>query len=913
MSTNRVFGDPQVDALRARVALGIGTGGGATGATGATGPAGSPGGATGATGAGGPAGATGATGAGVTGATGANGATGSIGATGATGVGATGATGPVGANGATGATGAGATGAVGATGAAGAVGTTGPTGPFGPAPNGTGLVQTRANAASVMPYFPITLFGAVGDGAHDAADTAAIIAADAAAAAAGGGVVYFANPTVAFGVTTELTPTPGNVWMGSAAQVGQCTLKAVNSIRSIIAVHTTAAAALFANPCIFKGLTLDANNLATHCEIRLGDQFCQYVDCFFINALTYGQRGTRHRLPLTLTAVTPTVPGGSPAGVTISQPDINYASLPLDAGANQIAIKVVTPGALGTATFQASFDNGVTFSPLTQVIQPLSNLANATAAGAFSIYGAATGIRIAFPAGTYHTGDFYSWTATVPFDDSGANWCNNEHIKSDNCTYTNCGTAFSTPSFVSALTSNGIRVVAAPGTISTTSGSQILQGDGSTTFLSMNAPEGSMMRLNGLSFAIAAVLDDHQIAVVALGVPTFTLSGLEYVVAAGAGFWEDPSRGNIIARIEGAVIRSCAMPMRFAGERGPIVDGLFAGEFGLPMAIGSPGQTMSTGAQFNHPYWEDGAFDGSGGDILYLQPNTAATSIEPLNPWNMAGPGTGAVCVNCLWSPYGGGAGSSLPVYTETYVETLVVVTSAGTTLPAPATNISGVTSLLSVSASAPFTMSGTPTIALGIRQNQRCRIFNSGLHAISFVQQQLGSNLFLEAQLITIPRNAYCDFLFRNGFWFQISKVVCTIDTLAGNNGDYARDVATTNATPTMIYEFDLNNTGLSPGTSTTFDIVAQAQDGVDYARWILNTVDWDLPGNILGSTIGGVAGPGPNAPNRSTAGNAATWRVAVVNVGSFGQIQVTGDVSGNQVFWKIIGHAESPSRFAL
>jgi hypothetical protein len=108
-------GNPQVDVLRARMALG-GTG---NGATGATGPAGSPGGATGATGAQGAtgsAGATGATGAGATGATGAVGATGAAGATGAGVTGATGAVGATGAAGATGATGAGATGATGAAG-----------------------------------------------------------------------------------------------------------------------------------------------------------------------------------------------------------------------------------------------------------------------------------------------------------------------------------------------------------------------------------------------------------------------------------------------------------------------------------------------------------------------------------------------------------------------------------------------------------------------------------------------------------------------------------------------------------------------------------------------------------------------------------------------------------------------------
>ena len=89
MSLTQTPGNPQVDALRNRVALGgTGGGGGGTGPTGATGPAGGPSGPSGPTGASGPIGATGATGpsgpSGPTGPTGPSGATGPIGPSGAT-------------------------------------------------------------------------------------------------------------------------------------------------------------------------------------------------------------------------------------------------------------------------------------------------------------------------------------------------------------------------------------------------------------------------------------------------------------------------------------------------------------------------------------------------------------------------------------------------------------------------------------------------------------------------------------------------------------------------------------------------------------------------------------------------------------------------------------------------------------
>jgi hypothetical protein len=114
MSLKDTPGNPQVDALRSRVALGGLGGGGATGATGAGGATG----ATGAQGIQGFVGPTGATGSGATGATGSQGATGpGAGATGATG--AAGATGPAG----------GATGASGPSGATGPGGATGPAGP----------------------------------------------------------------------------------------------------------------------------------------------------------------------------------------------------------------------------------------------------------------------------------------------------------------------------------------------------------------------------------------------------------------------------------------------------------------------------------------------------------------------------------------------------------------------------------------------------------------------------------------------------------------------------------------------------------------------------------------------------------------------------------------------------------------
>jgi hypothetical protein len=92
------------------------------------------------------------------------------------------------------------------------------------------------------------------------------------------------------------------------------------------------------------------------------------------------------------TAVTRTGTGPDP-GVTVS-------GTPLDD--YEVKVKIVAGGAVGTATFQISFDGGDNYSEVY------------VSAASVSTWATETGLTLAFTAGTYIAGDIYSFTSTGP-------------------------------------------------------------------------------------------------------------------------------------------------------------------------------------------------------------------------------------------------------------------------------------------------------------------------------------------------------------------------------------------------------------------------------------------------------------------------------------------------------------------
>ncbi len=599
-------GNPQLDALRNRVALG-GLGGGATGATGPsggpigpTGPTGATGatgangatGATGATGAGatgpvgatgaaGTQGATGATGAGATGATGVIGATGANGATGATGAGVTGATGPVGATGSSGATGAGATGATGAgtTGATGPAGTNGATGATGPGggftPTGTGaLIVTGGTpstlalgvgqaptggptptAQGVRPVFNVKTFGAVGNGVTD--DTAAFVAAEAARSAAGG-LIYVPPPSVFYGISAPLVLN-GAEWQG---EPGLSLIKALGTPRSLVT---------FAGACHLYGISFDARRLGPYAALEINDQNSVFELCEFSGGTISGLRATNIQAAAVIGSITQTGPG--PA-ITITQLDPNYLSI----GGPNIAVKVTTAGPLSIATFQFSVDGGVTYSGLNQTLFSATQIGFPNGGVEFIT---STGLLISATAGAFVLNTVYSTTVTSTIS-------NNNNVLISDCLAQQCGTTYAVAALIASYPAGQFNPVLVPGTITTVGGSQIVTGVG-TTFMSLKAQDGDALLINSQRFQIAAVLDDTHIALDPRFTPAFSLTNLDYVITVSAGYSEDVETSNQrMRRYPGSKALACAMSARWVALGGPVSDSFTAFNYAVTgIAIGT--------------------------------------------------------------------------------------------------------------------------------------------------------------------------------------------------------------------------------------------------------------------------------------------------------------------------------------
>jgi hypothetical protein len=794
----------------------------------------------------------------------------------------------------------------GATGAVGLTGATGPVGATGPAPTGTGAVivnggvastlalapgqavvgtSTTPSAQGVQPVFNIQSFGAIGDGAHNAADTAAIIAADTAAAAAGGGVVYFPNPPAAYGITSELSPTAGNSWVGVATNDTQCILRAVTpGMRSIVAVHTTSTGSVVnATPCRFEGLTFDAGMIAPHAEIRLGDAFASYSRCFFINATLYGQRGAGHRLPMTLSIVA-TVPLGSPAGVTISQPDLNYSGLL--AGVTTLVAKIVTPGPVGTATYQLSV-NGGPFSAATQVVQPASNMCLTQGVVLATAYGPNSGIQLAFPPGPYHATDFYTVTATVSNDDPAQGSCLNELVRVRDCDWIHCGTSLATVGLFGIISGLGLNTVLAPGTVSTVAGSQIIRGDGSTTFLSLNIQEGSIIRINNEIFQITCVLDNHQIAVIGSNnAPSFTLAGLDYAIFAGAGYWEDGTSNNLMADIYDCRSQLCSNGARFGGARAPKWEGGFIGQFGgVPWIVGSSVTQMITSALLIHPYWEDGAFDGSVGITVYstFPAVVGITVIEPLNFWTFGGNGIWRMILQS--NEFGTGTNSN-PTYAESLVDPVSVpITASNQHIVAPTVIDKTATSYIPLNPSAYYVLNALPTITTaGVPSGMRVLLsVVSFSHFPVTLQNQagVGSSLQLSSQTLTIWPGEYVWFQFDGSYWVQQGPVARSFvggSAEASGSGDGSLLTITTTSAVQPIYTWFLTNPPSTNGFVVSAMVTAKQNGSADRAFWLNVKASVGSTGALLMTSVP-VANPdasGTGAGNLPPAGYALSWAIA-------------------------------------
>lgn len=489
-----------------------------------------------------------------------------LGAGGGGGGGATGATGP-----------AGATGATGPTGASGPTGSTGPAGATGPAPSGTGAVIVTSGVASTLALAPglapvgitspgaptaqgirlvnnVQSFGAKGNGSTN--DRVAIAAAFAAFVA-NGLPVYFPGvqpdgmtPVVAYMTDQELTPPQGVTIFGDATVIGQCTIRASTSMRSIIAVHTTnTGVPFFTTPVHISGLTLDGNNVANYGLLRNSDYFSRYTNIFCENCIFDGVHAAGHRLPIAFGSIT--TGGGAPGGASVSQPDTGYVAI----ATSNVVVKMAD-----ATHYVVSFDGGSTFQTLQQ-LAPSSGPSNIMVASLSSVT-AFSGIQFHFPAGPFLANMTWSFTATVSTEDGSAAAVNVE-AKLENVWSKSCG---SVPVDAGTVTVNASsQTITGVGTAWLTGGApQMRPGDTITVVLTDIAGTGTTRA----TYPIAGVADDTTIYIQLTEVNMIQASGsgCPYFRAVGYGVYDDDTGDMVRNRMEGGWVEDCANGIRSCGD-----------------------------------------------------------------------------------------------------------------------------------------------------------------------------------------------------------------------------------------------------------------------------------------------------------------------------------------------------------
>lgn len=743
--------------------------------------------------------------------------------------------------------------------------------------------------------------GAVGDGVHD--DTAAITAMETARAAVNG-LGYFpsenpaGNPAVYLVNSSLVTTGPIN-WQGDATSTSKGpVIRAGTSMRCVLSIQSTFGAPLgHPDPpgASVKGLIIDGNNLVTRCcVLGIGTYESQFENLYAINSRGDGFAMLGRNLPLIVSAIT--FGGGAPTGVTITQPDPNsgWGSNLQAPGVYNWVVKT-TAGAVGTATYALSQDGGATYATATQVVQQTSNLCVTSGA----VYQYPSGLQLHFPPGyVAAAGGTLAFSVTIQPEDAGSSVALNTNVHYLNCGADSCGVNFETTGSTAAGNFPGdCAQTFVGGTVALTSGSQIMQGTGTPFLSTINAREGDMTSVAGVAYPIACVLDDFQTAIAIGSVPSVTISGQDYSVAVGAGYFEDGGTENNSAVCIGYRSARNARGKRIGGLHGTKA---FSGTitdstFHIGILVGSS-QLVTESSTFISP-------DLEGQSTVYVQGSVLACiflGFSHLTPFPL---GPGPAIVN-LGSAFVGlnGANTAIETNTEIQVRTALTISAASQQIAAPDIGVdvgNGHTSYVDLTSTAQFTLTATPTIASPVPSIPvKRRLRNVGAFPISFQSNILASTgLILEAPIVTLGLLDEIEFT-----WYPASTVWIQEGlahygaSIAGNKGRGSNVVTTTTAAVTSIYEFDLINATVSTGTSITANIYAQNSAGLNYAAWLGVKVSWNTnnPTPVLcGFTVDSVQGSAGGAPPFG-------WDISVTTGFPFGNINVIGDAS-HTVEWRI------------
>lgn len=696
---------------------------------------------------------------------------------------------------------------------------------------------------SVLGSTPLNVqdYGAVGDFVHD--DTPAFQAwINAMQGANVDG--YVPNPPVAYRITSEILVEYNANWTGSSTTLNHAPIRAATpGMRSIFAIRST-----FGKPVPegggpyrsrFRNLTFDANLMANNCVFLIGAAYSEFKDCNFRNAPMCGIREAGYQNQATLSAVTATVPGGSPAGVTVTQLDLNYIGFisAQTAGTYTLRLQCTTAGALDTAQFAIN-ENGAGLGLLTQPISATANIAIGSPTGVIQFM---SGLQARFPAGTYHVADHWDLTFTVTNSDTlfpvTANW----KLQMDTCSFVSCGWTYPTSATGQSW---GANQTFATGTLTLTAASNLAVGVG-TTFTTMRTAGWARAVLwaktggNGKMFQIIGALSDTVLALNPGGntLPTSTQVGLDYAIGTGAGDYDDG-----VSEIAEHLIQGCRadsvtvtfchamfLGSTFIANEHTNCD-FFGGVFGATAANGSTtnviiGDTIASGVRQDY----------------YLAPGSSGTIIEPHGHAGAGygGDGSGWMKIsNGKITPLGPNTASNLPIHTLQLGQTgAFAFTTGGETIPAPdLTSQLAFGSLIQFTTPSAMTLTGTPILTNVSNDGVIVYMQNIGSFVVRVPNDAVGSSSIKFPQpFVDFQPNDMLVLVSRQSRWMVTGGTVVTASTISGAVAAHGFVSATATSIPA------------SPGASVVIATVSVTTTQVNQRVQVHVTGSWN-PSTLVG-----------------------------------------------------------------
>lgn len=345
----------------------------------------------------------------------------------------------------------------------------------------------------------------------------------------------------------------------------------------------------------------------------------------------------------------------------------------------------------------------------------------------------------------------------------------------------------------------GIPNVQVGGTVSTTSGSTTITfadtdfdtlsswlrwGD----FIAISTPAGAFPAAGAMYLRVADVAivpGSNQIVVGERNIPNQTLSGREFIIGQGGGYWPVHFGDNNVNRISGGLYRlngGCGLNssgLVGAYIENPQVD--FNGFFGIVVGPGDTSQTYASA--LNHPYLEANyvahlLFSGAYG-VSVTTPEWGAGAVQE---WISHG-GGGYIMP--------GGLENLKPIDTNTRSEIAslygynlrntgkVSQYVGGVSTTTPGTTISYDNALLQVATGGDVAYTGTPTLQEGTQYGEFCTLWNvsaSYYTTIDDHRKRAGTKLRLKTPSVKLGPSDSITLMWDETYWTEIRRSIVPV-----------------------------------------------------------------------------------------------------------------------------------------